>query len=188
MGKKINSRRIEAIVCGIITIAFILLTDNFSFFLGPKEHSMAVMLFNIFLPKIAFSCILGIGFLCTVTHEKLKNSILISLSPIVAVFVFQLVFVILNFKDIQAILAMNDSRGTFYTFPIWIFLAVLAFLDILYYDDWKKRFFMDLLIITVITLAFYLQLLFLNTHFNSLYAVGFQIGGFFIVRGILGEK
>ena len=138
-------KRLLPILVGIISCAYIVLTQNFAFSLAPSQ-GMFFMLLNILLPKIAFSAILGIGFWAIIPHEKLRNSLLIGFCPLIITFAYQLSEIIIKWKSIKDIALMQDTRGTFFPLPIWVFIAILVFLDFLYFEkEGFKRLLGDLL-------------------------------------------
>ena len=92
---------------------------------------------------------------------------------------------IFKWGAIVDLLSMPGTRGTYYSLSVWIFIITLAFLDYLFFDNEKlPRFAGDLLIVCIITLIFCGCDLILPAFINSRFLVGFQIGGYFIVRGI----
>ena len=60
MGKEV--KRSISVFAGIILCLFIVLSDNFSFVLGPSMQSMVIMVLQIMLPKLAFAAVMGAGF------------------------------------------------------------------------------------------------------------------------------
>lgn len=183
MGKEV--KRSISVFAGIILCLFIVLSDNFSFVLGPSMQSMVIMVLQIMLPKLAFAAVMGAGFWAILPLSDKKDGIFALFTPIVTIFVYQLAELIFKWGAIADLLTMPGTRGTYYSLSVWIFIVTLAFLDYFFFDEEKlSRFASDLLIICIITLVFCGLDMLLPVFINSRFLVGFQIGGYFIVRGI----
>ncbi|MBR5266447.1 MAG: hypothetical protein IKV63_07530 [Clostridia bacterium] len=183
MGKEV--RRTICLMTGVILCLFIILSDNFSFVLGPSMQSKLLMLLQIMLPKLAFGAVMGAGFWAVLPLSDKKDGFFALFTPVVTIFIYQVIELIFKWGAIVDLLSMPGTRGTYYSLSVWIFIITLAFLDYLFFDNEKlSRFAGDLLIICVITLIFCGCDLILPVFINSRFLVGFQIGGYFIVRGI----
>lgn len=183
MGKEV--RRGISAAAGIILFLFIVLSDNFSFVIGPSMQSKLVMILQIMLPKLAFGAIIGAGFWAILPLSDKKDGAFALFTPVAVIFLYQLAELIFKWGAIVDLLNMPGTKGTYYSLSVWVFIVTVGFLDYLFFDDEKlSRFASDLLIICIITLVFCGLDMLLPVFINSRYLVGFQIGGYFIVRGI----
>lgn len=154
-------------------------------------QSKVLTVINILLPKLTFGAVLGMGFSSILPLSDNKDGIFALLIPIAAILIYQISEIFIKWDSILSLLsAASLARGTHYPLSLWVFMVILAFLDILYYDTERwKRLASDLLIIFIITAIFCIGDFLLPVFINHRYLIGFQIGGFFIVRGILnGQK
>lgn len=190
MGKKIIKTAFP-IIAGIILCLFVIITDNFSFIFAPSMQSKFMAVIGILLPKLAFGAVLGMGFTAVLPLSDTKDGIFALLTPIAVMLIYQAAEIFIKWDSICALLSSDlITSGTNYPVSLWIFIVILAFLDILYFDTERwTRLTADLLIVFIITIIFCIGDFTLPVFINYKYLVGFQIGGYFIVRGILhGQK
>ena len=182
-------KKLSAVFVGLALFTFTVLTDNFSLTFPSDFHSEFLAALFIILPKLAYSFIIGIGFFLIIPHERLKNSLLITLCPVCAAAAYQTVKLFMDRSVLSSLMAVADVKGMNYPFPLWIFLASLVFLEILFYEkEWTTVFLKDLLAVAALTVVFALPHLLFDFGINYIYLSGFQIGMFFVVRGIFLEK